>query len=95
MDYNEERIDEIIPRLIEGIERARYSEMTHREYIEQLSRKHDQLHELSKMWETLMRQAREVEIKSQKTLAEFTELLNQAKLVTGDFKPDDIIGGSK
>ena len=94
-DYNEERIDEIIPRVLENIEKERIKNMTHREYIEQLSRKQEQLTELSKMWDMLMRQAKEVELKSQKTLLEFTELLKQAKLLSGDFNPEDIIGGMK
>jgi len=94
-DYNEEHIDEIIPRVLENMEKERIKNMTHREYIEQLSRKQEQLTELSKMWDMLMRQAKEVEVKSQKTLLEFTELLKQAKLLSGDFNPEDIIGGMK
>lgn len=94
-DYNEKRIDEIIPRVLENIEKERIKNMTHKEYIEQLSRKQEQLAELSNMWDTLMRQARQVEMKSQKTLLEFTELLKQAKLLSGDFNPEDIIGGVK
>ena len=93
-DNDFEHIDNIIPDILEQLEKLKNKkevDMTHREYIEKLARKQEQLTELSNLWETLMRQIKYVEIKSNKTLAEFKELLSQAKLVSGDFTPNDII----
>lgn len=90
-DHNEERIDEIIPRILENLERRRHNHMTHREYIDELSRKQDELQILHAQHEQCMCRAKQIEQKSVKLVNELNAFLTRAKIISGNFKPDDII----
>ena len=66
--------------------------MTHREFIEKLVEKQNQLDALKLQWDILKKQSNDIEARSQKLLFELNELVSQAKFISGDFTPDEIIG---
>ena len=92
-NHNEERIDEIIPRILEKLEKARTRHITKSDYIKELLIKKDKLIELSSIWQSLMLQIAEIQYESDNLLIEFQELLSQANIYAGEFSPDDIIKG--
>lgn len=67
--------------------------MTHREFVEKLVEKQIKLQSLKLQWDVIDKRAKEIQASSQKLMLEIDELLLQAKFISGDFTPDDLIGG--
>jgi len=94
-EFEEERLDEIIPRILEKLQKNQeFPSKTYKEHIEELcERKRNQLKELSDLSDVLLRQAESVDKKAQMLFNELTLLLAQSKMLSGEFTPNDIING--
>jgi len=89
---NEGRLDDIIPKIIEKMEKKMYENLTPSEYIKKIVATQTEIKKLDKEWALLSQKANKIEKETKILSKQLIDLLSHAKDIVGDFTPEEIIG---